>query len=99
MMEIKKILMDKRETLLKTGNPLQVDFTLPEVNVLGDVNELRKLKLSLAFPEDFDRSPDLFACTKKIIDGDSDYRVLEFCVLKNKILRVPVSQVFSKILG
>ena len=97
-MDIKEILNNKKEDLLESGNPLSVSFTLDEINTLSDVNELRKLKLSLTFPVDFECSADLFACTKKILEGDSDYRVLEFCILKNKVLRLPVTQVFSKIL-
>ena len=97
-MEIRKILMNKKADLMRTGNPLSVSFTSDEINALADVNELRKLKLSLSFPKDFKRSSDLFACTKKILDGDSDYRVLEFCILKNKVLQMPVSQVFWQIL-
>lgn len=98
-MKIVDILEDKRTELLKTGNPLKVQFTLDEINLLADVNELRRLKLTLPFPENFEKSSDLFACAQKIIDGESGYRILEFCVLKNKVLYSPVTQVFFKILN
>ena len=98
-MTIEDILSEKRLELLKSGNPFMVQFTLDEINALADVNELRRLKLLLPFPENFKRSSDLFACTKHILEGDGEYRVLEFCILKNKILRMPISQVFTKILG
>lgn len=97
-MRIEQILEEKKRELIECGNPLKVQFSLDDINVLADMNELRRLKLKLKFPENFERSTDLFACTRHIIDGDSEYRVLEFCVLKNKVLQLPVSQVFSKIL-
>ncbi len=97
-MEVQDILKEKREALICVGNPLAVEFSLDEINVLADVNVLRGLKLVLPFPENFEKSADLFECAKRIIDGDGDYRVLEFCVLKNKVLQMPVKQVFSKVL-
>ncbi len=97
-MLIQDILEEKRDALISVGNPLGVEFTLDEINTLADVDALRGLKLMLPFPDDFEKSSDLFACAKKIIDGDGYYRVLEFCVLKNNVLRMPVSQVFAKVL-
>lgn len=96
-MDIEYVLRNKKRELINCGNPLQVQFTLDEINVLANADELRKLKLKLKFPAGFERSSDLFACTKKIIDGDSDYRTLEFCVLKNNVLRMPVSKVFQRL--
>lgn len=96
-MEISEILESKRKELLRAGNPFKVKFDLEEINVLADVNELRKLKIMVPFPANFERSPDLFACTKKIIDGERTYRVLEFCVLKNRVLEAQVKQVFKKL--
>lgn len=96
-MHIETILDEKRAELLKTGNPLYVQFTLDEINTIADVNELRRLKLLLPFPSNYEKVSDLFACTKKILDGEDGYRVLEFCVLKNKVLQPAVMQVFSKI--
>lgn len=97
-MEIREILDDKRKELLKTGNPLAVGFTIEDINTLADISSLRRLKLQLAFPDKFEQSSDLFACARSIIEGDSDYRVLEFCMLKNKVLRLPIQQVFSRIM-
>lgn len=97
-MKIADILADKKEQLMETGNPLAVTFTVDDINALADVNQLRMLKISLPFPSEFEQSGDLFECTRSILDGDSDYRVLEFCALKNKVLVGPIKQVFSKIM-
>lgn len=96
-MDIVSILEEKQRGLLETGNPLKVDFTMSEINALADVNELRRLKLVVSFPNTFEQSQDIFDCTKRVIEGDTLYRILEFCVLKNKVLRMPVKQVFNKI--
>lgn len=94
-MSIPEILDNKRECILRVGNPLKVDFTLEEINVLGDIDQLRGLKITLDFPSNFEKSVDLFECTKKVLDGEDGYRVLEFCVLKNRVLVEPVSRVFK----
>ena len=97
MMRVQSILNEKRSELLKTGNPLCVQFTLQEVNELADVNSLREYKLQQPFPENFECTDDLFMCSKKILEGESGYRVLEFCMLKNRILCAPFKQVFKKV--
>lgn len=96
MLDMMGILDDKRDQILSARNPLLVDFTLNEINVLGDINQLRKLKITETFPDNFEQSPDLFSCANKVLEGDKDtYRILEFCVLKNRVLSEPVSRVFK----
>lgn len=96
MLDMMRILDDKRNQILSARNPLLVDFTLNEINVLGDINQLRRLKITETFPDSFELSPDLFSCANKILNGDmSIYRILEFCVLKNRVLSEPVSRVFK----
>lgn len=97
-MKVIEVLEEKKQQLLSTGNPLAVVFTIDDINTLADVDELRMLKMSLPFPDTFERSSDLFECTRSIVDGDSYYRILEFCMLKNKVLQSPIKQVFFKIM-
>lgn len=94
---IQDILNEKRDELLKTGNPLCVQFTLDEVNELADVNALREYKLRHSFPEKYECTEDLFMCAQKILSGEGGYRLLEFCALKNRVLIPPFVQVFSKV--
>ena len=91
-----KILTQKEEELLSKGDPLSVEFTVPEINILSDENQLISLKLSVDFPEEFTPSDDLFSCAKKIIEGGSVYRTLEFCMLKNRVLESSITSVFSQ---
>lgn len=97
MKSILDILENKKQQLIASGNPFSVQFTIDEINQLADINQLRALKLHLQFPKDFTPSPDLLACTQSILAGDDYYRVLEFCILKNRVLYLPVHQVFQKI--
>lgn len=91
-----KILTQKEEELLSKGDPLSVEFTVPEINILSDENQLISLKLSVDFPENFVPAEDLFSCAKKIIEGDCVYRTLEFCMLKNRVLESSITSVFSQ---
>lgn len=91
-------ILEKKQTFLKScGNPLLIGFTAEEINTLSDLNELRCLKLFAKFPEDFRPTTDVFSCTKQVLEGDSIYRILEFCVLKNKVLCSPITSVFPKL--
>lgn len=94
-MEIKDILLNKREQLMRTGNPCDVTFTLDEINTLSDLNALRCFSIREPFPEDFVRTNDPFTCASAIIQGDSIYRIMEFCLIKNRALKNAIPVVFS----
>jgi hypothetical protein len=79
---------------LESGDPLAVEFAVADINVLSDVTQLRVLKLSQVFPVEFEISKDVFDCANRIIRGDSLYRVLEFCMLRNRVLVHYVTEVF-----
>lgn len=96
-MTILDILEEKRKALSQSGNPLDVPFTVEELNTIGDIKNLRNLKLVLSIPRDFTVSSDIFMCTKKILDGEGPVRVLEFCVMANPCLRTAVTSVFGKV--
>lgn len=95
MCEVYQVLLDKQKQLLDTGDPLCVQFDIADINTLADQTQLRLLKLSEVFPSEFEQSDSLFDCADRIIRGDSIYRVLEFCVLRNRVLVHYVGGVFE----
>lgn len=96
-MDLYKILLEKQKVIQHYGLPSSVVFTVDEINLLSDSNLLRVLKLTHKFPTDFKCANNLLECTKMIVAGDDIYRVLEFCILKNRVLRMPVSAVFPRL--
>ena len=60
-------------------------------------NPLREYKLRHTFPEKYECTNDLFLCAQKILEGENNYRLLEFCALKNRVLIAPFAQVFRKV--
>ena len=95
---IYKILGEKRDELLRKGDPLLVDFTVKEINALSNPSLLRLMKLHTPFPEDFEIASDVFQCAKLIVHGDTNvYRVLEFCMLRNRVLQHSITSVFSEL--
>lgn len=95
--DIYDILIQKREDLLKVGDPFAVDFTLKEINILSDLTQLRALKLNTPFPVGFEPAENIFDCAGRIIQGHELYRVLEFCLWKNRVLIPQVTQVFKQL--
>lgn len=93
-MSVVSILEEKKNELMHTNNPLTVQFTVEEINLLGDVNELRLFKLSVTAPMQFECASDVFDCHRRILIGESLYRVLEFSMLENRVLRTPITTVF-----
>ena len=90
------VLIDKREKLLKVGDPLAVEFGIRDINILSDLSQLRVLKLKTPFPDDYKIANDVFECANKRMHGDTSiYRVLEFCMLRNRVLQHNVIKVFS----
>ena len=96
-MEIYTILMEKQKVLQHYGLPTAAQFTLEEIETLSDVNLLRAFKLTHKFPQDYEKSANILECVGKIIAGDNIYRVLEFCIFKNKVLRMPVYSIFPRL--
>lgn len=91
---ITNILIAKREELLAKGNPLAVNFNANEINLLSDPDRLRALKLTVPFPNGYVPATDLFSCACEVVRTDSLYKVLEFCMLRNRVLRPHVLKVF-----
>ena len=97
MNSIEEIIDEKLRCILKCGDPLSVDFTRRDIAILSNINQLRILKLKEQIPSDFEAAKDVFECTTKIIQGDqSAIRVLEFCLLSNRVLLSAISQVFPR---
>ena len=91
------VLDEKLSSIQKIQNPVEVTYSYEDIMQLSNKTELRLLKLSEQFPDDYIATHNIFDCTKKILDGDtSKYRVLEFCMLKNRILREPILSTFPK---
>lgn len=97
--DIYSILVQKRDALVKCGDPFAVDFNVKEINILSDLNQLRLLKLTTPFPGDYKVSSDIFDCTHKVLLGNDLYRTLEYCVWKNRVLFPYISKVFQKFEG
>lgn len=82
-MNIVTILENKRTQII---NGQEVFFTVEELNTISDPNQLRALKLRVPL-SDFEQSADITECSTKIKAGDSLYRVLEYCIFSNRVLR------------
>lgn len=96
-MDIESILEEKRAELERLGNPLGITFTAEEINVLGDETNLRCFKLKHACPQNFKKADNIFTCFKEIVRDSSLYRVLEFCMLYNRVLARPVGEVIPQL--
>ena len=93
---VKEILLRKQEIVQRVWNPFSVDFSADEINILSDRTALRELKLTEPFPSAYKCADDIFMCAKLIVEGDSIYRTLEFCMLKNRVLVPFITAVFKK---
>lgn len=97
IVDVKSILVDKQLEMERLGNPFEVTFTAEEINVLGDETELRCFKLKYACPVDFKKADNIATCFRDVIDGGGLYKVLEFCMLYNRVLTEPVSSVIPQL--
>lgn len=97
--DIYDVLAQKRDMLVKCGDPFAVDFTVREINILSDLNQLRSLKLRTPFPQDYKTATDIFDCTREVLLDNNLYKTLEYCVWKNRVLFPYVSRVFQKLEG
>lgn len=91
------ILAEKQAKLKHYGRPDATNFTLEEIEELSDEAALRAFKLRHPFPTNYAISSDLIGCTRDVCVSDDLYKVLEFCMLKNRILRGPVTSVFPQL--
>lgn len=82
-MNIVNILENKRIQIVKGQD---IDFTVEELNVISDPNQLRALKLRVPL-DSFEQTTTVAACSERIKNGDNLYRVLEYCILSNRALR------------
>lgn len=76
--------LEGKQVLLKDTD--SVHFSGEELNVLCDPAQLRALKLQQRIPKDFSLSSNVEECVTRVRGGDSIYRVLEYCILKNRAL-------------
>lgn len=89
-MNVLDILNAKREQICMDGD---VKFSGDELNILCDPRQLRAMKLYIDFPNDYSSCSRVEDCVDKIKQGDSIYRTLEYCILRNRAL-VSIKEVF-----
>lgn len=94
-MTVRDVLVDKLNQLKETGNPVNVEFTVDDINTLSDINALRCFSLQEPFPDNYIPDKDPFACSRNILAGDSIYRVMELCLMKNRALQNSIPIVFN----
>lgn len=104
IIEIINVLSEKLKVIQSSENCLDISFTKDEVLVINDLNQLRFLKLSHTFPDNFQMHRDKFLCFTQIkqLSKSSEnsniilYLVLEFFAHCNPFLRTNVSKVFKR---
>lgn len=91
-----QVLEDKFQQVKRAETYLDVGFSLEEIETLSDLGQLRAWKLEMEVPKGFQSSADIIQCFQELQSSDQfDFlRTLEFCVLKNAVLKKPVYQVF-----
>lgn len=94
-MTLVEVLEEKKTQIIQKANPHLIEFSADDIKILSDVTQLRFFKLANSQPGEFQRSSDIWACCQAVSESGDLYRVLEFCVLKNKILEKSVWQVFE----
>lgn len=91
---------EKLNTIRNSDSYLDVTFNQDEVKVVNDLTQLRFLKLSKTFPENFQTDTNIFSCFTKIKERDNSieslYLVLEFFALRNPFLQTNVNRVFHR---
>lgn len=97
-MEILAILTSKLDEIKKSSCYLEVDFKSHEITVIGDITNLRALKLVNKFPVDFKKSNNVQNCYDNIKLTEDIYRVLEYFFICNNVVKSPIVQVFPRIL-
>lgn len=92
---------EKLETIRNSETYLDVTFSQDEVKVVNDLTQLRFLKLSKTFPNNFKTDANDFTCFTKIKEHKENtettlYLVLEFFALRNPFLQTNISIVFQR---
>lgn len=98
------MLSEKLNAIKHSDNCLDITFSKEEVIVVNDLTQLRFLKLSRTFPDNFKMNQDKFLCfsqIKNLSETEANnttllYLVLEFFALCNPFLRNNVSKVFKR---
>ena len=85
MRDILEILNYVQDTIVTSGED-HIALSSNDLNVLGDRNQLRALKIFVRIPRNFKASSNIITCIDAIKQGDCIYRTLEYCVLRNHVL-------------
>lgn len=89
-----EILNEKRKQLRSDGP--EAKLTIDDINALMDVNELRVLKITNPMPKDFVFSQSKEESFKRLLEEDSIYRTLEYCVISHPVLQISVGKVYKQ---
>lgn len=90
------ILNEKKQQLIKNDGLKDATFCKEDIDVLMDVNELRIFKVGNPMPKDFEFSASKEESIERVLNNDSIYRVLEYCVIAQPVLQISVGKVFKR---
>lgn len=97
MLDIEQILKKKRLALITGTAPLEVDFSMDEIEVLNSVPHLQQFRIMNGNNSVFAEFKDVFECAEKVCMDDHLSYVLEYCVMRNPILRKNAQTVFPQL--
>lgn len=91
---IEDILKRKREEIIACNGERDASFSKDDIDALRNMNDLRVMKIKYPFPEDFKFSDTKEESRLAVLQDDSIYRILEYCVIAQPVLQDTISQVF-----
>lgn len=95
-MTVEEILNDKLMQLKDSNGMTDAAFSKSDIDVLMDINNLRVFKLKNPMPEDFKFADSKAKSIQFVLDGnDQLYRILEYCVITQPVLQIPVHNVYK----
>jgi len=95
-MSIEEILSNKKKQLIEGLHPLAINYTLDEINILNDKDQLTVLRVLGLDSLNFCGLNDVFKCAEFAKSDSSLGGILEYSVLRNPLIRESVSEVFPK---
>lgn len=93
-MNLNEVLLNKQEVIRSAQLPRAIDFNVEEINVLCDKTQLRVLKV-LYHNIELDLEQDIETCIEKIKTSDTLIPVLEYCAIRNAIVKEIVKEIFD----
>lgn len=94
MEQLAEILEEKKKQLINGINPLEVQFSLDEVNALNDKEQLALLRVLTLDSMHFCGTNDVFKSANFAKNDDTLGGILEYSTLRNPMIRASVMEVF-----